>query len=65
VISQPNRLIIQRRCYMPPDLDTLSCSVEVTVFGLRIFEHRAWIQDDGTKVYRTEAEQPLPFGWAW
>ena len=31
------RQIIQRRCYRPPDLDTLQCIVEVTMFDLRPF----------------------------
>lgn len=59
------RQIIQRRCHRPPDLDTLACNVEVTMFDLRPFTDVAWIQEDDTKVFLTEAEQPLPFGWAW
>jgi hypothetical protein len=59
------REIIQRRCYRPPDLDTLTCAVEVTRFDLRPFREVAWIQEVGTKVFITEAEQPLPHGWAW
>jgi hypothetical protein len=59
------RQIIQRRCYRPPNLDALTCTVEVTMFGLRPFREVAWIQDDGTEVWITEAERPLPFGWAW
>ena len=27
------RQIIHRRCYRPPDLDTLACNVEVTMFA--------------------------------
>jgi hypothetical protein len=57
--------IIHRRCYRPPDLDTLACDVEVTMFDLRPFREVPWIQEDGTKVFITEAEQPLPYGWAW
>jgi hypothetical protein len=59
------RRIIRRDCYRPPDLDTLHCTVEVTSFDLRPFAEVAWTLDDGTKVWITEAEQPLPFGWAW
>ena len=59
------RQIIHRRCYHPPDLDTLDCNVEVTLFNLNPFHEVAWIQEDGTKVFITEAERPLPFGWAW
>lgn len=59
------RQIIQRRCYRPLDLDTLACNVEVILFDLRPFQDVAWIQEDGTKVFLTEAEQPLPFGWSW
>ena len=59
------RATIQRRCYRPPDLDTLTCTVEVTMFDLRPFTDVAWIQDDGTKVFLTEAEQPLPADWSW
>ena len=59
------RATIQRRCYRPPDLDTLTCTVEVTMFDLRPFTDVAWIQDDGTKVFLTEAEQPLPSDWGW
>jgi len=58
------REIIQRQCYHPPDLDTLTCNVEVTIFDLRPFRQAAWIQEDGTKVWIVESEQPLPFGWA-
>lgn len=57
------RAIIQRRCYRPPDLDTLACTVEVTLFDLRPFRDVAWIQEDGTKVFITEAERPPPYGW--
>lgn len=57
------REIIQRRCHRPPDLDTLTCAVEVTMFDLRPFRQVAWIQEDGTKVWIIEAEQPLPHGW--
>jgi hypothetical protein len=59
------RETIKRGCYRPPDLDALTCTVEVTMFDLRPFEEVAWILEDGTKVWTTEAEQPLPFGWAW
>ena len=59
------RQIITRRCYRAPDLDALQCSVEVTMFDLRPFADVAWIQDDGTQVLLTEAEQPLPSDWAW
>ena len=59
------RRIIRRDCYRPPDLDTLACSVEVTMFDLRPFTDVAWIQDDGTKGFLTEAEQPLPSDWGW
>ena len=59
------RQIIQRRCYRPPDLDTLTCSVEVTMFDLRPFRDVAWTLEDGTKVFLTEAEQPLPSDWGW
>jgi hypothetical protein len=59
------RQIIHRRCYRPPDLDTLACTVEVTSFDLRPFREVAWTLDDGTKVWITEAEQPLPHDWAW
>lgn len=59
------RGIIQRRCYRPPDLDTLHCTVEVTLFDLRPFAERAWIQDDGTNVFLTEVERPLPSDWGW
>jgi hypothetical protein len=57
--------IIRRDCYRRPDLDTLTCSVEVTMFDLRPFRDVAWTLEDGTKVFLTEAERPLPFGWAW
>jgi hypothetical protein len=59
------RQIIHRRCWRPPDLDTLACAVEVIDFDLQPFREVAWIQGDGTKVWIVEAEQPLPFGWAW
>ena len=59
------RQIITRRCYRPPDLDALTCTAEVTMFDLRPFTDVAWIQDDGTKVFLTEAEQPLPSDWGW
>jgi hypothetical protein len=59
------RQIIQRRCYRPPDPDTLACSAEVTMFDLRPFADVAWIQEGGTKVFITEAEQPLPSDWSW
>ena len=59
------REIIQRRCYRPLDLDTLTCSVEVTMFDLRPFRDVAWTLEDGTKVFLTEAEQPLPSDWGW
>jgi hypothetical protein len=59
------RQIITRRCYRPPDLDALTCNVEVTMFDLRPFTDVAWIQEDGTKVFLTEAEQPLPSDWGW
>ena len=59
------RQIITRCCYRPPDLETLTCTAEVTVFDLRPFADVAWIQDDGTKVFLTEAEQPLPSDWGW
>lgn len=58
------RDIIQRQCYKPPDLDTLKCTVEVTLFDLRPFSQVAWIQEDGTKVWIVESAQPLPYGWA-
>jgi hypothetical protein len=59
------RQIIQRRGYLPPDLDTLACNVEVTMFDLRPFRQVAWIQEDGTEVWITEAERPLPSDWGW
>ena len=59
------RAIIIRRGYLPPDFDALSCAVEVTRFDLRPFADVAWIQEDGTKVWLTEAEQPLPSDWGW
>jgi hypothetical protein len=59
------RQIIQRRCYRPPDLDALTCTAVVTMFDLRPFTDVPWIQDDGTKVFLTEAEQPLPSDWGW
>jgi hypothetical protein len=59
------REIIQRRCHQPPDLDALTCNVEVTLFDLRPFAEVAWTLDDGTEVFLTEAEQPLPSDWAW
>jgi hypothetical protein len=59
------RQIIQRQTHRPPDLDALRCAVEVTRFDLRPFAEAAWTQEDGTKVWVVEAEQPLPFGWAW
>jgi len=59
------REIIKRRCYRPPDLDALQCTVEVTEFDLRPFRDVTWTLEDGTKVWLTEAEQPLPKGWAW
>jgi hypothetical protein len=59
------RELIKRQCYQPPDLDTLQCTVEVTMFDLRPFRDVAWTLDDGTKVWITEAEQPLPHDWAW
>jgi hypothetical protein len=59
------RQIITRRCYRPPDLDTLACFVEVTLFDLRPFTDVAWTLEDGTKVFLTEAEQPLPSDWGW
>jgi hypothetical protein len=59
------REIIQRRCYRPPDLDTLTCAVEVTRFDIRPFRDVAWTLDDGTQVFLTEAERPLPSDWAW
>lgn len=49
----------------PPDLDALICNVEVTMSDLRPFADVAWTLEDGTKVWITEAEQPLPWGWAW
>ena len=59
------REIIQRRCYRPADLDTLTCTVEMTLFDLRPFADVAWVLEDGTKVFLTEAEQPLPSNWFW
>jgi hypothetical protein len=59
------REIIQQRCHRPPDLDTLTCAVEVTRFDLRPFAEVAWTLEDGTKVFLTEAERPLPSDWAW
>ena len=59
------RQIIQRRCYLPPDLDALTCIAEVTRFDLRPFADVAWIREDGTNVFLTEAERPLPSDWAW
>lgn len=59
------RQIIQRQAYHPPDLDTLACTAEVTMFDLRPFTDVAWKLDDGTKVFLTEAEQPLPSDWGW
>jgi hypothetical protein len=59
------RRIIRRDCYRPPDLDTLACTVEVTMFDLRPFADVAWTLEDGTRVWIVEAEQPLPFGWSW
>jgi hypothetical protein len=59
------RQLIHRQCYRPPDLNTLTCNVEITMFDLRPFSEVAWIQEDGTKVWIVEAEQPLPFGWVW
>jgi hypothetical protein len=59
------RQIITRRCYRPADLDTFQCTAEVTRFDLRPFVDVAWIQEDGTKVWLTEAEQPLPSDWSW
>jgi hypothetical protein len=59
------RQIIQRRGYLPPDLDTLACNVEVTMFDLRPFREVAWIQEDGTEVWITEAERPVPSDWGW
>jgi hypothetical protein len=59
------RQIITRRCYRLPDLDALACTAEVTRFDLRPFTDVAWIQEDGTKVFLTEAEQPLPSDWGW
>jgi hypothetical protein len=59
------REIIKRQAYRPPDVDTLTCTVEVTLFDLRPFRDVAWIQEDGAKVWIVEAERPLPFGWAW
>jgi hypothetical protein len=57
------RQIIQRRCYLPPDLDALTCTAEVTMFDLRPFADAAWIQEDGTKVFLTEAARPLRSDW--
>ena len=59
------RQIIQRRCHRPADLHTLQCTAEVTLFDLRPFRDVAWTLEDGTKVFLTEAEQPLPSDWAW
>ena len=61
------REIIQRDCCRPPNLDSLTCSVEVTMFDLRPFADVAWTLEDGTKVFLTQAEQPLPSdrGWRW
>ena len=59
------REIIQRRCYRPPALDALQCTVEVAMFDLRPFRDVAWTLEDGTEVFLTEAERPLPYGWAW
>jgi hypothetical protein len=59
------RQIIHRRCYRPPDLDSLQCTGEVTTFDLRPFSEMAWTLEDGTKVWVVEVEQPLPHGWAW
>jgi hypothetical protein len=43
----------------------LKCTVEVTRFDLRPFRDVAWTLEDGTKVFLTEAEQPLPSDWGW
>jgi hypothetical protein len=51
--------------YLPLDLDALTCTAEVIPFDLRPFTDVAWIQPDGTKVWLTEAEQPLPSDWGW
>jgi hypothetical protein len=59
------REIITRRCYQSPDLDTLACDVEVTMFDLSPFREVAWVLEDGTKVFITEAERPLPSDWRW
>jgi hypothetical protein len=59
------REIIQRRCYRPADLDTLTCTVEVTLFDLRPSADVAWVLEDGIKVFLTKSEQPLPFEWSW
>ena len=59
-----SRQIIQRRCYRPPDLDAVACIAEVTMFDLRPFTDVAWTLGDGTKVWITEAEQPLPLDWS-
>ena len=59
------RAIINRQCYRPLDLDTLTRTVEVTMVDLRPFADVAWIQEDGTKVWLTEVERPLPWEWAW
>jgi hypothetical protein len=59
------RAIIVRRCYLPPDFDALSCTVEVTRFDLRPLAEVARTLDDGTQVFLTGAEQPLPSDWGW
>jgi hypothetical protein len=59
------RAIIHRRCHRPPDLDTLTCTAEVIMFDLRPFTDVAWTLEDGTKMFLTEAEQPLPSDWGW
>ena len=59
------RQTIRRGCYRPPDLNALACTVEVTMFDLRPFAEVAWTLEDGTKVFLTEAEQPLPSDWSW
>ena len=50
------RQIIQRRCYRPPDLDTLACALQVAEFDLKPFTDAAWNLEDGTRVYLVEAE---------
>ena len=51
------RQVIHRRCYRPPDLNALTCTVEVTPFDLDPFTDAAWTLEDGTKVWLTEVER--------